>query len=611
MKTSKTQHNYKTTNLVVRPQFKKRELKEIRKKKEGGKDGEKDDVDELTDLQGKIKRQPSLWKEEFDIHLTKFKDMFLKFRDDPSREDFDVIKYVKFMTHVSDVYKKDLSFLPTEFINILEQHYATIHPNVRFELVQALRMIRTKKLASATDILPLFFRLFRTEDKGLRTYLFTCIIGDLKLVNRKAKATNVNKTLQNFVFSMIKDPQEMAARKSLEVMIELYKRKIWNDENTVNVIGEAALQKSSKLCLIACKFFLLMSYDTEVDEKDSDSSDIETVKSKILSAKVGAKISRKKKLNLEKTLKNMRRRKGRKDKVYFTPDFLPIDLIRCPQEYAEKLFFRLRKSNEKLDIKLFMMKFIGRLIGRHKLIMFNFYPFISKYVNTHQKELAEFLAMVAESTHINVPHEEVSPLIEKICDNFINERATPLNMTVALNAVREICARNPNAMNKEQLQYCIAYFKIKNKSVSMAIKSLVNLFRDLRPELLEKKQLGKEDQIRARHEGGNEAMVANTRLDTIDGIELLQAHLGLDPSENLMGQRILTEADFKLIRMLKLQRKAEDAKEQIKLDLGKYEIVDPRYAEEEHDEHDDCESHNGEGEDEGDDEDGRINKLYS
>ena len=46
---------------------------------------------------------------------------------------------------------------------------------------------------------------------------------------------------------MIKDPQEMAAKKSLQIMIELYKRKMWNDDNTVNVIAEAALQKSSKL----------------------------------------------------------------------------------------------------------------------------------------------------------------------------------------------------------------------------------------------------------------------------------------------------------------------------------------------------------------------------
>ena len=589
---------YKTKEIKVNPQFKKREKKAARKNKGEQSDSE-NEINVLEDLQSKIKRGPSLWREEFKTHLAIFKKLFIKFREDPSREDEEVIKYIKFMTHISDVYKKDLSFLPTEFVNMLEQNYATIHPNVRFELVQSLRMIRTKKLASAVDIIPLFFKLFRAEDKALRQYLFTCIIGDLKLLNKRSKATNVNKTLQNFVYNMIKDPQEMAAKKSLQVMIELYKRKIWNDDNTVNVIAEAALQKSPKLCIIACKFFLLMNYDEE-SEDDHDSSDIDEVKSKIISTRIGAKMSRKKKINLQKTLKNMKRRKGRKNNIYFTPDFLPIDVVRCPQEYAEKLFFRLRKSNEKLEIKLYMMKFIGRLIGRHKLIMFNFYPFISKYINPHQKELAEFLAMVAESTHINVPHEEVSPLIEKICDNFVNEHASPLNMTVAINAIREIAARNPNAMNKEQLQYCIAYYRIKNKSISMAIKGLINLFRDMRPELLEKKQLGKEDYMKLRKEP-EEIMVQNTRLSTIEGIELLRIHEGLPEGTNMMAHRLLTDKDFKLIKTLRLQQKAEEAKEELQLNLKGYEIVDPRYEEHEHVELESC----GEGEEfDADDESG-------
>lgn len=81
----------------------------------------------------------------------------------------------------------------------------------------------------------------------MRQYLFSAIIGVLKLINKRAKNIHVNKAQQNFVYDMIKDPQETAAKKSLLVMIELYKKKIWNDENTVNIIGQAALQQNSKL----------------------------------------------------------------------------------------------------------------------------------------------------------------------------------------------------------------------------------------------------------------------------------------------------------------------------------------------------------------------------
>jgi protein SDA1 len=36
---------------------------------------------------------------------------------------------------------------------------------------------------------------------------------------------------------MLQDANETATKRSLAVMIELYKRKIWNDDKTVNVIA--------------------------------------------------------------------------------------------------------------------------------------------------------------------------------------------------------------------------------------------------------------------------------------------------------------------------------------------------------------------------------------
>lgn len=310
---------------------------------------------------------------------------------------------------------------------------------------------------------------------------------------------------------MVKDPEEMASKKSLLVMVELYKKNIWNDENTVNVIAQAALQNNSKLTIIACKFFLLLNYEEPVSE--SDDSDIEAVKNKLLKAHVTAKMTKKKTHNLKKSLKLMRRKKDRRGRLLFQTDFLPIDLVRCPQDYADKLFYRLRKSNETLEVKMHIMRLIARLIGRHKLILFNFYPFISKYINTHAKPLSDILAVVAEATHINVPHNEVKPLVDKICDQFINERANPLNMTIALNCITQTSSRNPNTLDKVQMDYIISSSKsMKNKSISIALKALINLYRDLRPELLEKKFLGKEEAIEMRHTTEEERMVKNTRV---------------------------------------------------------------------------------------------------
>lgn len=53
--------------------------------------------------------------------------------------------------------------------------------------------------------------------------------------------------LQNFMFGMLKDSNSKAAKMSLGVMIELYKKKIWNDAKTVNVISVACFSKIVKV----------------------------------------------------------------------------------------------------------------------------------------------------------------------------------------------------------------------------------------------------------------------------------------------------------------------------------------------------------------------------
>lgn len=72
---------------------------------------------------------------------------------------------------------------------------------------------------------------------------------------------------------MLKDPDEAAAKRSLQVMIELHWKRIWNDENTVNVIAEACLHKKTKICVAACKFFLFIQTDDDEKSDSDDSSD--------------------------------------------------------------------------------------------------------------------------------------------------------------------------------------------------------------------------------------------------------------------------------------------------------------------------------------------------
>lgn len=104
-------------------------------------------------------------------------------------------------------------------------------------MVTCLKIFRGKNLVSPSVIMPVLFKLFKCKDKELRKFLHNGLICDLKRLNLVNKSNSINRKMQNFIFEMLQDPNETASKRALSVMIELYKRKIWNDDKTVNVVA--------------------------------------------------------------------------------------------------------------------------------------------------------------------------------------------------------------------------------------------------------------------------------------------------------------------------------------------------------------------------------------
>jgi protein SDA1 len=89
----------------------------------------------------------------------------------------------------------------------------------------------------------------------------------------------------------------------MNVMIELYKRKIWNDDKTVNAISEGCLNPNPKIVVAACKFFITLQLDYESEsEGESDDSDLQD-KIEALKGHKGSKLTKGKKQHLEKLVK--------------------------------------------------------------------------------------------------------------------------------------------------------------------------------------------------------------------------------------------------------------------------------------------------------------------
>ena len=63
------------------------------------------------------------------------------------------------------------------------------------------------------------------------------LLADIKTANQKHRNEQLNRTIQNFLYSLLATDNDVAAKKSLAVLTELWRRHVWRDARTVNVIG--------------------------------------------------------------------------------------------------------------------------------------------------------------------------------------------------------------------------------------------------------------------------------------------------------------------------------------------------------------------------------------
>lgn len=171
------------------------------------------------------------------------------------------------------------------------------------------------------------------------------------------------------------------------------------------------------------------------------------------------------------------------------------------------------------------MSVISRMMGRHKLVLLSFYSYIQKYLNPNQKEIVKLLAYLAESVHDLLHPEDFKPLLNHLIENFVNDRCNEYTLTIGLNTIREICQKNPAIIDEFHLNYLAGYYSYKNRNVSKAAKALINAFRELNPELLERRYRGKQKNKSDKGDNKIEDNELHFKKDivneTIDGVELL------------------------------------------------------------------------------------------
>lgn len=430
------------------------------------------------------------------------------------------------------------------------QHHLVLEQELREKIVTSLVLLRKKEiLDSATyDItllllgdkrnclLTLFFAsrcrllqtlfpiLVSTSSKTLRALLFQKIVSDLRSSNSKTVNHKLNRTMQTVLFNLVtSDRTSSKALWAIKITRELWKRQIWTDAKTVEIMKEASLSDNEKVIVGGVRFFL--GGDKEREEMEDESSDEETIDVARIRHQVGInKKTKKKSRQVEKALQTVKKKERKKNQPH-PLNFSALHLLHDPQGFAETLFQKhLQNSKSKLNLeqKLFVLNLVSRLVGLHKLHVIQLYSYFQKYLTPRQPSVTSFLASLAQATHNLVPPDVLEPLIQKIANEFVSEASAAEVASAGLNAIREVCVRQPLAMNETLLQDLVMYKKSKDKGVMMAAKGLLSLYREVGAEMLKKRDRGKDASIGLRSGQLKEKRFGEEAVGDIEGIELLE-----------------------------------------------------------------------------------------
>jgi protein SDA1 len=387
----------------------------------------------------------------------------------------------------------------------------------------------------------LFPILIATHSKSLRALIFQKIISDIRASNAKTTNHKLNRTLQNTLYNLVtSDPSSSNGLWAIKFTRELWKRQIWTDSKAVDIMKESALAGSQKVIVGGVKFFL--GGDKEREDLEDESSDEDDIDMSALRHQMGInKKTKKRSRDLRKaatTVKKVlyriplctymltRSQKERKKGKAHPLNFSALHLLHDPQGFTEQLFskhLQNAKSTLNLEQKLLVLQLVTRLVGLHQLTLESLYSYFLKYLTPRQPSVTTFLACLAQASHNLVPPDLLSSLVLKIANEFVSEASAPEVASAGLNAIREVCVRQPLAMDETLLQDLVQYRKSKDKGVMMAAKGLLSLYRNVGAEMLHKRDRGKDAAIGLRNGQQGMAKFGNVVVDdNIDGIELLE-----------------------------------------------------------------------------------------
>ena len=315
-----------------------------------------------------------------------------------------------------------------------------LHRDIRKASVSALILMRNKGTVPPLRLLQLFFQLMAVvSDKNLRECLYHHIVNDIKNINKNGrKDEKLNRTIQSFFHRIVSasardataggedSPTDYAARRAVQMVCDLYRRNVWNDERSVHILASAATSPNAGVMSRALRFFLNIEEAMALDKKSLEEKEWEgsqkidlhlhSKKTKARARQVAKEIANRKKKQNKREGNVMAHRED--SGVEGSKKLFPaIELLNDPQGVAETLLKRIKSSGSntyKFEVKMLMLNFVTRVVGNHELMLLQLYPLLQRYMGGHQRDVTAILAYAVQGCHSFVPPGEVYPLLKTI-----------------------------------------------------------------------------------------------------------------------------------------------------------------------------------------------------
>ncbi|KAM0746035.1 SDA1-domain-containing protein [Meredithblackwellia eburnea MCA 4105] len=537
----------------------------------------------LPTLQNLIKRSSDSYAEEFAAQWARFGSLvkIVQLGLGGAKNDEENLREVTgFVCQVAHLYPSMTGSLPSILTNLLlssapaastsSLNAATgtntgisgggvqLNPETRKTMMQGLVLLRRRDVITGVDLLKTLFPLLSlTTSPNLRAFILKTILGDIKHANQKTKNHKLNRMVQGLLFGMIDRGIEAEAERTgtgvkasrrgadggkvvgareamwaVKIARELWRKHVWRDAQCVAIVARATFHPDTKVQSAAMHFFLVTpSAEGAEDEVDSDEEDgnegpdIRTVKHR-------QEINKKRKSTerrAKREIKNANSKLREKERQAKEPqvNFSALELLHDPQTFAERLYQCLVRYDKTytLDHKVLVMTLFGRACGLHKLHVLAFYSYILKYLTHHQLQITLILVALAESVHDLTPPDELEPVIRKLAAEFVHGGVAAEVNAAGLNAITEICRRQPWCMDRDLLEDLVSYKKSKDKGVMVASRGLLSLFREVNPGLLKRGERGKVASMKGEDDGPLSYGQLRDTATGIEGLDLLAKHL--------------------------------------------------------------------------------------